>query len=79
MLAQMACVPLAMDEGRDRTWHGDTGPVHEWLWNTHNIDAVTVPWGGPDETYLRLSAHLYNSPSQYVGLVEALGEFGRLR
>ncbi len=79
MIAQMACVPLAMDEGRNRTWHGDTGPVHEWLWNTRRIDAVTVPWSGPDEVYLRLSAHLYNSPPQYARLVEALREFGHIR
>jgi len=75
MVGTMACVETPLIDRFQRTWHGDTGPIHDWLWETHRIDAVTVPWPGYDRAILRLSAHLYNAPEQYDRLADALAEY----
>jgi isopenicillin-N epimerase len=74
MIGSLASLPLP---------DGDSGSVNELfpfdglqdrLFQEHRIEVPVITWPAPPRRLLRISAQLYNSPSQYVALAEALQE-----
>jgi isopenicillin-N epimerase len=53
-------------------------PLHLALFERHRIEVPVFCWGDPAARILRISAHLYNAPSDYEALARALrAELGR--
>jgi isopenicillin-N epimerase len=52
------------------TPHGHTHPIHVALWENHQIEAPIVNWNG--RRHLRVSCHLYNTPTEIQHLAAAL-------
>ena len=72
MIGSLASLPLP---------DGDSGSVNELfpfdalqdrLFQEYRIEVPVIAWPAPPRRLLRISAQLYNSPSQYVSLAEAL-------
>jgi isopenicillin-N epimerase len=58
----VSCSPLYQD------------PLQDELLEQHRIEVPVIPWPASPRRLLRVSAQLYNSPSQYQVLAEALRE-----
>jgi isopenicillin-N epimerase len=52
---------------------GQRHPLQDWLWESHRIEVPIIHW--QDQLLIRISAHLYNSLSEYTCLAEAVREF----
>lgn len=73
MLGAMAAIPLP--DGRSLTapsLYGD--PLQDALYTRHRIEVPVVPWPHPPKRLIRISAQLYNEPSEYERLAAALME-----
>ena len=77
MLGSLAAVALPVKEGTALDpFHPD--PLHDVLRETHRIEVPVFAWLSPPGRYLRVSAQLYNSLSDYRALADALTqEFAR--
>lgn len=71
MIASMASVPLP-DGAQESApaLYGD--PLQDRLLFEHSIEVPVVPWPSPPKRLLRVSAQLYNEPSEYERLAEIL-------
>ncbi len=52
---------------------GQRHPLQNWLWNEHQIEIPVISWN--DDLLIRLSAHLYNAPTEYSRLANAVRDF----
>jgi isopenicillin-N epimerase len=46
--------------------------LQDALWNAERLEVPIVPWPAAPRRLVRLSAHIYNDPSQFDRLAEAL-------
>lgn len=67
----MVAVELPVND--DSTPPGQVHPLQRWLWAQHQIEVPVVRW--KEKTLLRVSAHLYNTPSEMDHLVRAVAEW----
>lgn len=74
MIGSLAAVPLPPATGAASTspLYGD--PLQDELLQRWQIEVPIVPWPAHPSRLLRISAQLYNEPSQYHRLARALGE-----
>ena len=73
MLGSMATIGLpARFQGAARTGRIDTEQKH--LYDHYGIEVPFMRFGQPEQRYLRISAHLYNTPADYRYLAWALSD-----
>ncbi len=65
MLGSMAAVPVAVPQARAEA-------LHDALLDRHGIEVPVIPWPSPRAVFVRVSAQVYNAPTDYVRLVDAL-------
>jgi isopenicillin-N epimerase len=71
-VGSMAAIPLP--DGTDRTEPPtDRDPLQDRLWESHRIEVPIIAWPHWPHRVIRISAQLYNDPSQYEQLGAALG------
>jgi len=72
-IGSMAAVPLPDNSPKERPAAPHfLDPLQESLLARHGIEVPVIPWPGFPKRLLRISAQLYNSPSDYYLLAEAL-------
>ena len=54
---------------------GQRHPLQDWLWDKHRIEIPIISWNG--QLLIRISAHLYNSPTEYSQLACAVHSFAQ--
>jgi len=54
---------------------GQRHPLQDWLWDKHRIEISIISWNG--QLLIRISAHLYNSPTEYSQLARAVHSFAQ--
>ena len=54
---------------------GQRHPLQDWLWKKHRTEVPIISWN--NRLMIRLSAHLYNSPSEYSNLAAAVQSFAQ--
>lgn len=65
MIGSMAAVPLGVPLERAEV-------LHDALLDRHGIEVPVIPWPSPRGVFLRVSAQVYNAPTDYLRLVDAL-------
>ncbi|MFO0626989.1 MAG: aminotransferase class V-fold PLP-dependent enzyme [Polyangiales bacterium] len=65
MIGSMAAVPLALAPDR-------ADALHDALLDRHGIEVPVIPWASPRGVFVRVSAQVYNAPTDYLRLVDAL-------
>jgi isopenicillin-N epimerase len=65
MLGSMAAVPVAVPHARAEA-------LHDVLLDRHGIEVPVIPWPSPRGVFVRVSAQVYNAPTDYLRLVDAL-------
>ena len=75
MTGSMAAIPLPGARGPSPT--GDLDPITDQLRREWNIEVPVFSWRDWPHRLLRLSAQLYNSPSDYERLADALASILR--
>jgi len=69
----MAAIPLPNNSpGPPPADHSVLDPLQEALLAGHGIEVPVTPWPAFPKRLLRISAQLYNSPTQYQLLAEVL-------
>src|SRR5262249_12533192 len=71
MIGSLASVPLP-DAPPGASSLPATEPLHRALHDEHGIDVPVFVWPAPPKRLLRISAHLYNTESDYDTLARAL-------
>jgi isopenicillin-N epimerase len=72
-IGSMAVVRLP--DGKSETPMGSLTSLQNALWERWQIEVPIVPWPGPKNRLLRISAQIYNSFSEYEHLAIALEQF----
>lgn len=72
MLGSMASVPLPDGNGPPRLTPMYTDQLQQTLYHEHRIEVPVVPWPGPRNRLIRISAQLYNRPQQFERLASLL-------
>jgi len=72
MIGSLAAMPLPDGTGAPMKSPLYTDALQEKLIEAHGIEVPIVPWPKPPKRLVRISAQLYNTPSQYRRLAEAL-------
>jgi isopenicillin-N epimerase len=71
MIGSLAAVPLP-DSPPGASSLPATEPLHRALLDEHGIEVPVFPWPAPPKRLLRISAHVYNTESDYETLARAL-------
>jgi isopenicillin-N epimerase len=74
MLGAMAALPLP-DADPSLAGSPDGDPIQDRLLYDYGIEVPFMPWPGPANRLLRISAQLYNEIGDYEKLASALGHF----
>ncbi|MCA9321050.1 MAG: aminotransferase class V-fold PLP-dependent enzyme [Planctomycetes bacterium] len=75
MLGSLASIPLPdRQDGVPRSAF-DTDPIQDALLHDFGIEVPIMPWPGPQNRLLRISAQLYNELADYEDLAKALHGF----
>jgi isopenicillin-N epimerase len=74
MLGALAALPLPDGDGAPPTSSLYADPLQETLYERFRIQVPIVPWPGPPRRLVRVSAQLYNDPTEYEVLAAALRE-----
>ena len=70
MIGSMASLPLP--DAPPGTPGGDNDPLHNLLFDRHQIEVPVMPWPHPPKRLIRLSAQLYNREDEYAELGRVL-------
>jgi len=70
MIGSMASLPLP--DAPPGTPGGDNDPLHNMLFDRHQIEVPVMPWPHPPKRLIRLSAQLYNREDEYAELGRVL-------
>ena len=74
MVGSLAAIPFPDSDPHAKSEEWTADPEQEALFAQYRIEVPISPWPARPKRLLRLSAHLYNSPSQYNHLAAALKE-----
>ncbi len=77
MLGSIATVQLADAAPDGRTSFLQPDPWQQCLFDEHQIEVPIFSWPAPPKRMLRISAQLYNAPSDYENLAEAIESLAR--
>jgi isopenicillin-N epimerase len=72
MIGSLAAMPLPPGSPDPPTSALYTDPLQQQLLEGWGIEVPVIPWPGPPDRLIRISAQLYNRPDQYERLGEAL-------
>jgi len=70
MIGSMASLPLP--DAPPGTPAGDNDPLHNLLFDRHQIEVPVMPWPHPPKRLIRVSAQLYNREEEYAELGRVL-------
>lgn len=74
-LGSLATIPLPpASQEHSRVSAFDVSPLQQALFGRHRIEVPVFDWPGPEQRWVRISAHLYNELWEYEQLAHALGE-----
>lgn len=77
-LRSCSMVSIALPSGQftqaeDPRQIGHRHPLQDWLWENHRIEVPVIQWG--ERLLIRVSAHLYSSPSEIMYLAECIQSY----
>jgi len=74
LLGAMVSLPLPVRTPAPASAAPSLDPLQDALFYQHRIELPVFPWPSPDQRCLRVTAHAYNTPAQYVRLAGLLAE-----